>query len=177
MTQANNWKPNIKKVADIIHDAGGKVVGRTRLQKLGFLLELSGLGEGFSFEYRHYGPYSEELAAAARDAKLLGLVSEEEYPTSWGGFYSVFKISVPSSTNFAEGSRFQMAREAVQADPIELELAATEAFLSIEGTPDPWKEVAKRKPEKAGGGRLENAKALYRRLQHIKTPKPLPQIG
>jgi hypothetical protein len=145
------------------------------LQKLSFLLELSGLGEGFSFEYQHYGPYSEELTAAALNAKLLGLVSEEEHPTSWGGFYSVFKVTGPSSAN-PEGPRIELAREAAHADPIALELAATAAFLSIKGTPDPWNEVAKRKPEKAGGGRLDNAKALYRRLQQIKTPKPLPRI-
>ena len=67
MTQGPDRKRDIDKVADIIRDAGGKVVGRTRLQKLGYLLELSGLGDGFSFEYRHYGPYSEELAAADDD--------------------------------------------------------------------------------------------------------------
>jgi hypothetical protein len=37
--------------------------------------------------------------------------------------------------------------------------------------------VRKYKPEKAQGGRLENAKALYRRLLQIDTPKPLPQIA
>jgi uncharacterized protein len=175
MTQGPDRKRDIDKVADIVRDAGGKVVGRTRLQKLGYLLELSGLGDGFSFEYRHYGPYSEELAAAARNAKFFGLVSEEEYPASWGGTYSVFTAAA-SSASAADQPRIQLAGEAAAADPIELELAATAAFLSVGGAIDPWEETAKRKPEKASGGRLENAKALYRRFQQIRTPKRLPRI-
>ena len=58
-------KRDTEKVADIVRDAGGKIVGRTRLQKIGYLLELSGLGEGFSFDYRHYGPFSEERVGGA----------------------------------------------------------------------------------------------------------------
>ena len=38
-------KRDTEKVAAIIRDAGGKIVGRTRLQKTGYLLELAGLGE------------------------------------------------------------------------------------------------------------------------------------
>jgi len=176
MSQAGDRRRDIDKVADIIRDAGGRVVGRTRLQKLGYLLELSGLGEGFSFEYRHYGPYSEELAAAARNAKFLGLIFEQEHPASWGGTYSV-STAAAASADAADQPRIRLAGEAVAADPIELELAATAAFLAVEGATDPWQETAKRKPEKAGGGRLENAKALYRRFQQIETPRPLPRIA
>ena len=35
------------KAAAIVRDAGGRIVGRTKLQKIAYLLELSGLGEGF----------------------------------------------------------------------------------------------------------------------------------
>lgn len=170
-------KHDTQKVADIIRDAGGRIVGRTRLQKIGYLLELAGLGEGFSFEYRHYGPFSEELATAARDANALGLISEEEHPATWGGFYSIFTVPHTAPREDANASRLQLVNEAANASAIELELAATAAFLADEGSRDPWEDTRKFKPEKAQGGRLENAKALYRQFQKIDTPKPLPRIA
>lgn len=170
-------KHDTEKVADIVRDAGGRVVGRTRLQKIGYLLELAGLGEGFSFEYRHYGPFSEELASAARDANALGLISEEEHRATWGGFYSIFTVPYAARPEDVYPSRLQLVREAAAASAIELELAATAAFLADEGSRDPWGDTRKFKPEKAEGGRLENAKALYSRLQQIDTPKPLPRIA
>jgi uncharacterized protein len=166
-----------EKVASIIRDAGGRIVGRTRLQKIGYLLELAGLGEGFSFQYRHYGPYSEDLATAVQDAKALGLLSEEEHPASWGGLYSVFTTpSAPPAGDVAP-SRIRLVRKAADASAIELELAATAAFLADADSRDPWGDTARFKPDKAQGGRLENAKTLYRELQQIDTPKPLPQIA
>jgi uncharacterized protein len=177
MAPSDRPKHDTQKVADIVRDAGGKIVGRTRLQKIGYLLQLSGLGEGFAFEYRHYGPYSEQLATAARVAKLLGLIQEEERPTAWGGFYSVFTRMGGSLPDTADQLRSDFIRIAADADPIELELAATAAFLSDEGATDPWQETARRKPEKADAGRLESAKALYQRLREIETPKRLPRIA
>src|SRR5665213_1953426 len=85
-----NNKSDIQKAADIIRVAGGQVIGRTRLQKIAYLLEITGAGSGFSFEYRHYGPYSEQLANAASTAKTIGVITEVECSTSWGGWYSVF---------------------------------------------------------------------------------------
>ena len=53
-----------EKAAALVRDAGGKLVGRTRLQKVAYLTQLAGFARDFPFEYRHYGPYSEELAEA-----------------------------------------------------------------------------------------------------------------
>jgi hypothetical protein len=167
-------KRDVQKVADIVRDAGGRIVGRTRLQKISYLLELAGLGDGFSFEYRHYGPYSEALAHAAERAGSIGIINEEEFPASWGGLYSVFTADGPPS---GPPARTSLAHEAVSADPIALELAATAAFLAASGASDPWRETAERKSEKAQGGRLETAKMLYRRLQRIETPRRLPDIA
>jgi hypothetical protein len=69
-----------------------------------------------------------------------------------------------------------LVRVAAKADAIELELAATALFLSEQGEENPWEETARRKPDKAGEGRLEKAKALYAQLSKIRTPKPLPQL-
>jgi hypothetical protein len=175
MAQSHEQKSDIQKIADIIRDAGGRIVGRTRLQKLAYLMELSGLGDGFTFEYRHYGPYSEELSIASHNAALLGLLKEEEHATNWGGFYSVYTTSTGSDLP-SSSPRYRLARLAVSADPIQLELAATAAFLATEGISDPWEMTAKLKPEKSQGGTLERAKALYRKLAQIDAPRPLPDI-
>lgn len=167
-------KRDFERAVQIVFDAGGRVIGRTKLQKIAYLLEATGLGEGFSFEYRHYGPYSEELASAVRTATLFGNMNEEERPTTWGGSYSIYRVT-SKTTEFT--ARTQMAKIAADADAVELELAATAAFLALEGVSDPWAETAKRKPEKATPTRLENAKNLYRRLQGIQAPKKLPAIS
>ena len=172
MKNATNPKGDMLKAAEIIAAAGGKLVGRTRLQKLGYLLELAGLGDGFEFSYRHYGPFSEELSLATRDATLVGLVREEEHPASWGGTYSVY------TTDQTEPNlqRLAFAKIASEANAVELELAATAAFLAVEGSVDPWGETACRKPDKAAAGRLEKAKVLYAQFAHLKTPKTIPSI-
>ncbi len=69
---------NAEKAAAVIQDAGGRVIGRTKLQKITYLLCAAGLEDGFDFEYRHYGPYSENLSDAIAEARLGGLVSEDE---------------------------------------------------------------------------------------------------
>jgi hypothetical protein len=152
-------------------------VGRTRLQKTAYFLELAGLGSGFSFGYRHYGPYSEELSAAVRVASLRGAIREDERPTEWGGFYSVYETNGDGLADSANSARQELIGVASDADPVALELAATAAFLAREGSPDPWAETAKRKYEKAGEGRLERARDLYRRLRAIHTPQQLPDLG
>ena len=167
-------KTDIDKAADLVRDAGGRIVGRTRLQKIAFLLELTGLGDGFDFEYRHYGPYSEQLANAISTATLFGKISEEERQAQWGGSYSVFSTDLPRRSDIPS-ARMQLIDQAAQADPIALELAATAAFLAAEGEKSPWDETARRKPDKAT--HLAHAKTIYSRLTRIDTPKPLPCLS
>lgn len=167
---------NAVKIAEIVRDAGGRIVGRTRLQKVAYLLTVSGLESGLLFIYKHYGPFSQDLAAAAGDANLLGLLSETEQQASWGGTYSTYSVSEQPSPP-QNTARQRLATEAAAADAIELELAATAVFLAKDGHGDPWGETARRKPEKAASDRIDKAKALYRRLTTIDTPIPLPPIG
>lgn len=164
------------KVADLVRDSGGRIVGRTRLQKLAYLFHAAGLEEGLNFSYKHYGPFSEELAAAAREASLLGLVREEEQLAAWGGAYSTYTCEVGAERN-GLAARRQLADVAAAADAVELELAATAVFLALEGVPDPWNETARRKPAKADGGRLQRSMALYRQLRQIETPRQLPDLN
>lgn len=163
------------RVAAIVGDAGGYIVGRTRLQKIAFFLEAAGIGAGFPFRYKHYGPYSEQLAAAAQHAAALRLIVENESVANWGGQYSTFSTQIPPDPA-AHPARTRLAREMAIADAVELELAATAAFLAYEGFSDPWAETQRRKPDKAEGGRLEGAKQLYERLRRIPTPHQLPKI-
>ncbi len=167
-------KPGRTSAARIVCDAGGKIVGRTRLQKIAYLMELAGLGDGFVFQYRHYGPYSEDLSMAIREAKLFDLVEEEERPAQWGGHYSIYTTRGESSAVVA---RTAFASTAARIGAIELELAATAAYLyAVEGREDPWEETRRRKPEKARDGRLERAKEAYQNLQALHTPSPLPRL-
>jgi len=167
--------------AAIVADAGGELVGRTRLQKVGYLLELAGLGAGFGFEYRHYGPYSEELATGIDIAAGFGKVRETERRAAWGGVYSIFSTTEkPADGNAIRAAFVNRAKE---IDAIELELAATAAFLFAEegiGRDDqlnPWVETRKLKPTKAADGRLEKAAQAYEALRRaVKTPKDLPEL-
>jgi uncharacterized protein len=72
--------------------------------------------------------------------------------------------------------RFKLATEAVKADSIELELAATAVFLSYEGYANAWDETARRKPEQSTPQRLANARGLLNKLKQIDVPTPLPEI-
>jgi hypothetical protein len=61
-------------------------------------------------------------------------------------------------------------------------LAATAAYLFVhEGigaavAGNPWHETQRRKPSKAGNGRLERAAMAYERLRGVKTNKALPSL-
>jgi uncharacterized protein len=164
------------KIANIVRDAGGRVIGRTKLQKLTYLLVESGLEDNIPFMYKHYGPFSESVAAAAREAHLLGLMNEKEDLAAWGGTYSIFTVDGQPNQD-VPASRLQLAQIAAGADAVELELAATALFLFKEGRADAWQETERRKPEKATNGRLDRARALYQRLSAIETPRRLPQLN
>jgi uncharacterized protein len=163
------------RAAEIVRDAGGQIIGRTRLQKIAYILEAAGLGAGFPFRYKHYGPYSEQLADAAQTAGIVGMLNERETPAAWGGVYSIYHSLLPPEDRVHE-TRRRLAQELVNVDAVELELAATALFLAYERFQDPWGETARRKPEKADGGRLQRAHSLYQHLRSLQTPTPLPPI-
>lgn len=164
--------------ARLINEAGGELIGRTRLQKVACLAKLAGLLDSFPFEYRHYGPFSDSLADAIDLAASLRIVKEEGRRAEWGGWYSIYRATdqTPPAT---DALRSQFVTEAAKIGAIQLELAATAAFLNVEeglNEAQAWAETARRKPEKAQDGRLEAAKTAYRHLRLLKTPIPLPAI-
>ena len=166
-------------VQEIIADAGGRLIGRTRLQKCTCSLELTGLGYGFQFSYRHFGPYSEELQIACSDADALGLIEEQRKTATWGGHYSVFLTSSDAEKQRdadVHAARIDLLRVMTAANPVALELAVTAAFLAANEVDDAWHEVAERKEDKASKTALDAAKALYREMMAVRTPRPLPAI-
>lgn len=164
--------------ARLVNEAGGVLIGRTRLQKVACLAKLAGLLDTFEFEYRHYGPYSESLAASMHVAAGLRLVEEQEKRADWGGWYSIY-CATDRTPPVEDFQRSQFLTEAAKIGAIQLELAATAAFLHVEeglSGPEAWAETAIRKPEKAQGNQLEEAKTAYRQLTRLSTPRPLPAI-
>lgn len=164
-----------KWVAEIVRDAGGKIVGRTRIQKIVYFLESAGLGGGFPFQYKHYGPYSQDLSDAVQTGCVFNMLTEEEAQATWGGFYSIYRSELPQ-TSEVEQARQTVLSALVDQDAVVLELAATALFLADEKVGDPWGETARRKPEKASDERMAQAKRLYEQLRAISTPRALPLI-
>jgi len=101
-------------------------------------------------------------------------MNEVEKEASWGGLFSIYSTRdrTPHSTSKA---KLKLIRLAAEADAIELELAATALFLSLQGEPNPWEETTRRKPDKASG-RLEKAKKLYSQFSEIRSPRQLPRL-
>lgn len=165
----------VDEVVNIIRDAGGKIVGRTRLQKIAYLLSATGLDDNFRFAYKHYGPFSEQLASSAKIGALFGELIERQDQTAWGATYSIYSVDKAEETGKAD-SRHSLASIAVDSDSVELELAATAVFLFHDGYPTPWEETAQRKPEKSTPARLANAKKLLEKLSNVEVPIPIPDV-
>lgn len=156
----------------IVKDADGEVVGRTRIQKMAYLLELAGVGSGFKFSYKHYGPFSQHLAEFLQVASLFKFVEEEKISTDWGAKYSIYRVK---EKNSVEGVRKEIIDLAKKAGAIELELAATAVFLAAEGYTDAWAETSRRKPEKAS--KIDGARQLYIQLTKVQTDNPWPEVN
>lgn len=150
----------VSAVAQVVAAAGGELVGRTRLHKTICLLELAGKGDGFNFIYKHYGPYSEDLATFVKAARFYERLIEEEKFAEWGGKYSIFTTNEQLSED-ADQTRVKLIRTANDAPLKALELAVTAAFLKSNGIENPWQETASRKPEKWDAQSEREAKDLY----------------
>ena len=157
-----------ENIAAVILLNGGKIVGKTRLQKTAYLLEVMGLGFGVWFDYHKYGPFSPEVAFAADDAESLGYIQTKDEP----GYHSIpYKIfSATDSAPRFEKADAEPRRAALEAmekcSAIVLELAATAVYLERNGYPDnAWEEMKKRKTLKASAERVAKAQELVATLK------------
>lgn len=149
---------------------GGKLVGRTRLQKGIYLLHRCGADLELSFVYHHYGPYSFELAAGCADAIEERRIEVEERPGQRTGRYWVFKATECGGAVGAltpDRARRIVDRLRPCTDLV-LEIAATIVFLRDEGgyakDEDAIAETRSRKAQKVTDERMEKALALLRDL-------------
>ena len=158
-----------------MRDSGGTVVGHTRLQKIAYLLCITGLVEKETgFVYGSCGPYSDEVERAARSGALLGLLEEEEVKADWGGYYFTYSVDDDCSIQHAEDERVQIAKIAADAGTIALDLATTAVFLAHEGS-DPWSELVRLKPLASSEEHISEARELLNSFRHLQVPRELPE--
>ncbi len=159
---------NCEKIATVIEDAGGKFIGKVRLQNTMYLLSLAGCESSFAFDYSHYGPCSAEVDAAILLAIAKGIVREEEHTADWGGKYAVYKSYGSVKFDSVDPVKLKLIQKAAQSSSILLELVATVAYFAVKKPYiDPWAETKSRKPEKATEERIEAAKQLYSEIHNI----------
>jgi uncharacterized protein len=158
-------------VVDVVALSGGRLVGRTRMQKTIYLLDVLGLGSGASYYYYNFGPFSDEIANGISDSKFSGLLFEEtEYRISDGSPFSIFKAdklpekvhqigSLPAERVKGVLQRFASCNSTV------LELAATIHWLARVEKVSDWRgELVRRKGSKTQNGRMEKATELLGEL-------------
>jgi uncharacterized protein len=148
-------------IPSLVLAAGGEIVGKIRLQKIVYLLDQIGLNSGFSYEYFHYGPYSEDLAEQVEEDVVFGrLHADQRRRLSDGVPYIAYSASANSSDNGGELAHLPTDR--VQAALIEmqrrsatvLELAATIHWLAVMEDISDWKsELIRRKGSKTNNDR------------------------
>jgi uncharacterized protein len=150
-------------IVAVLSAAGGQLIGRVRLQKTVYLLNQLGLESGFKYEYHHHRPCSRDLDNATGDAIALDIIKEDiAHRESDGARYSVFQLNGRAQDEALGKIGRNRARELVQkfaqTNVTILELAATIDWLWRHEKRADWRqEVARRKPVKVDGGRLERA--------------------
>ena len=158
-------------IPSLVVAAGGEIVGKIRLQKIVYLLDQIGLNSGFSYEYHHYGPYSEDLAEKVEDDVIFGeLQALRRRRQSDGVPYVADRAEVaakdePNGKSLGN-DRFRRAlREMQNRSATVLELAATAHWLAvIEGRSDWSEELRRRKGSKVENGRERQALDLLHDL-------------
>lgn len=157
-------------VAALVKAAGGRLVGRVRLQKIAYLIQQvrpEDVGD-LEWSYHHYGPYSEKLDEQLIFAKLFNLIEEERKPrSSDGALYSIFKLGQGASEVPEPPATVRRWVQYLQdKDSIILELAATAHWLFEKEQIADWREeLRRRKTWKVEDGRLEKALELLKDLQ------------
>ena len=156
-------------VVNLIGLNGGTLTGRTRLQKMAYLLQRCGAALELSFTYHYYGPYSFELAEGWEDARAAVRIEIDELPGQYGVPYSVFRLKQRESVHnlgdlsIADAQK-HLGRMGSVSDTV-LELAATMVYLREEGYEEGViEELKTRKPLKATEERIGKAANLLTNL-------------
>jgi uncharacterized protein YwgA len=144
----------------------GKVVGRTRLQKTIKLLQRVGLPTDYDFVLFFYGPYSEGIMADLGLLEVLGLVVEEEHPSTHGGT-PYYTIQAKPEAVLSEVGRFHDQINMMAAtNAVALELAATYDAFRETGSDhnDAMTRLRRKKGEKCTPPHVDEALSLLGNL-------------
>jgi uncharacterized protein len=174
---------NPKELAiGIVALSGGKLVGRTRLQKTAYMLDQLGLRSGLDYEYHYYGPYALALAEGWNTAREENRLDLEDVLGRHLVPYTIFRTTEPGPARLgslpAAKAKAIVERLGRESDLV-LEVAATMHFLSQRPDIDDAElEVKRRKPLKATHERVVAAIALLKELGLAPTgrlrPPPWP---
>lgn len=123
-------------IAAIVQQAG-EIQGRIRIQKMMYLLGALGASEvtDMGFRYHHYGPYSETVADALRQAVAHGVLVEhgESFDEEWQRYsYKAGQAIDAAKGVLSEATVGAVDRLVVASTHLHwrvLELAATAHFL------------------------------------------------
>jgi uncharacterized protein YwgA len=158
-------------IVDVVALSGGRVVGRTRVQKTIYLLDTLGLNSGAAFYYYNFGPFSDEVADGISDGKFSGsLVERVGHRQSDGSPFSVFETQknsadVPQLGDIDRDHARRLLERLQSVNSTVLELAATVHWLRFIEKVDDWRaELRRRKGAKTDGGRMDQAAALLGEL-------------
>jgi uncharacterized protein YwgA len=153
-----------KDIPSLVQLAGGEIVGKIRLQKEIYLLDQIGLRSGFSFEYHHYGPYSEELAEQVEDDIIFGrLNASPGRRVSDGVPYVIYRANRAGDGDrvdrYLSLDQIRSALAEMQrCSATVLELAATIHWLAFVEARKDWKEeLVRRKGAKTQDSRDRQA--------------------
>ena len=158
-------------IVGIIALNGGKLVGKTRLQKVMYLLDACGLDSGFEYDYHHFGPYSADVALAMDAAEMMSRVQSEEKPGFHSVPYVVYRTGEDGPKKIGEMNASDVVTKLSILESysaLVLELAATVCYLEREEgytREGAQREVVVRKAAKASKDRLDSANELLARLQ------------
>jgi len=146
----------------------GEVVGKTRLQKLVYLLDQCGMESGFEFDYHNFGPFSSELARESDFASETGRLEAREKPGFHEVPYTTFRTIEPSPQNLgklqADKARSLLGIMA-RYTALDLEIAATiDWFKDRSDRGAVNEQVQSRKPIKATQERLDKGWRLLSEL-------------
>lgn len=158
----------VELVTDIVAANGGSIVGKTRLQKIFYLLDACGLESGFEYEYHNFGPFSVDLAVAADDAVALKKLKSDEKPGYHQVPYVEYSTSRPMPSDIGDLPEDKLRNALAvlgEYSSIDLEIASSIHFLRHNGYADTAeKETVLRKPVKATPERLTKARKLLTAL-------------
>jgi len=135
-----------------------RLVGRTRLQKVMWLLQRLELPSDYDFRMHHYGPYSDGIQGDINLLNRMDFVQETPVRSQEGNSYSIFSSEEDAKMDEVEKYRDDIDRMS-EEDPTILELAATyDAFREL-GCNDQraLAEVHRKKGSKCDEGRMEKA--------------------